>query len=100
MKNAAISAFGTAAYIAAISYFLFYGTKFIGLNGEESVIMPALMLSLLVFSAAITGTLIFGRPVMWYIDGKKKEALSLLAYTLGMFFGIIAVALAVIAIIQ
>lgn len=48
--------------------------------------IPIFMLMLFVFSAALTGTLFFGKPIMWYIDGKKKEALSLLAYTFGAFF--------------
>jgi hypothetical protein len=48
-----------------------------------------LMLSLLVFSAALVGSLIFGRPILWYLDNKKKEAVLLLAYTLASFFVII-----------
>ena len=44
------------------------------------------MLMLFVFSAAVTGSLIFGQPVLWYLDGKKKDALTLLTYTLAVFF--------------
>ncbi len=44
------------------------------------------MLLLFVTSAAITGFLVFGKPAMLYIDGKKKEAISLLGYTIGMLF--------------
>ena len=36
----------------------------------------------LVFSAAFTGFLVFGRPIMWYLDGKKKEAMQLFFSTL------------------
>jgi hypothetical protein len=28
------------------------------------------------------GILVFGQPLAWYVDGKKKEALSLLSYTM------------------
>jgi len=49
---------------------------------------PIVMLSLFVFSAALTGTLIFGRPILWYLDGKKSEAISLFAYTLAIFLTI------------
>jgi hypothetical protein len=44
------------------------------------------MLLLFVTSAAITGFLVFGKPVMLYIDGKKREAVSLLGYTIGILF--------------
>jgi len=44
---------------------------------------PIIMLSLLVLSAAIMAILVFGRPVLLYLDNKKKEALSMLFYTVG-----------------
>ncbi|MBI5621293.1 hypothetical protein HY933_00300 [Candidatus Falkowbacteria bacterium] len=40
------------------------------------------MLTLLVFSAAITGSLVFGYAVYLFLDKKAKEALSVLGYTL------------------
>jgi len=41
------------------------------------------MLTLLVFSAAITGTLVFGYPVyLVLVKNKIKEALTILAFTL------------------
>jgi mannose/fructose/N-acetylgalactosamine-specific phosphotransferase system component IIC len=51
---------------------------------EDKTAIPIAMLLLLVCSAAITGFLVFGKPVMLYIDGNKKEAISLLGYTLGI----------------
>jgi len=53
---------------------------------EDIVIIPIAMLLLFVTSAAITGFLVFGKPAMLYIDGKKREAVSLLGYTLGIMF--------------
>ena len=57
---------------------------------------PIIMLSLLVLSAAIMAILVFGRPVMLYLDNQKKDALTMLFYTVGwlaaiLFFTIIAV---------
>jgi len=43
------------------------------------------MLLLLVISVAITGFAVFGKSIMWYLDGKKKEAPSLLFLTIGFF---------------
>ncbi len=85
VKNAVLNALATAAYIAAVASFLFYAPKVFGTQKVDTVLVPIVMLSLLVFSAAFTGLLIFGRPAIWYLDGKKKEAVSLLALTLGIF---------------
>jgi hypothetical protein len=85
LKTAALNAVATALYVAAIASFLFYAPKVFGPGRVDTVLVPIVMLSLLVLSAALTGLLIFGRPVLWYLDGKKKEALSLLVYTLGIF---------------
>ena len=46
-----------------------------------------LILTLLVFSAAVTGSLVFGYPVYLAVVNKKaKEADAILAYTLGFLF--------------
>ncbi|MFH1253765.1 MAG: hypothetical protein V1664_05580 [Candidatus Uhrbacteria bacterium] len=45
-----------------------------------------LVLTLLVFSVAMMGVLFFLWPILFYLDGKKKEALNLLGWTMGWFF--------------
>ncbi|HUD09533.1 MAG TPA: hypothetical protein VMR77_01870 [Patescibacteria group bacterium] len=91
-RSAIINSLATGIYIVAVSLFLYYGTlaKF----GRNSFLAPIALLMLLVFSAALTGFLIFGKPAQLYVDGKKKEALSLLTYTLIIFSIITLVALA------
>jgi hypothetical protein len=87
MKDIRIKAFInsllTSLYIVGIGLFLYYGTmmKF----GRNSFIAPISLLFLFVFSAALTSYLMFGKPAQLYVDGKKKEALSLVTYTLGFF---------------
>lgn len=51
--------------------------------GEEDkeIITPIVVLLLLVFSALVTGVLVLAKPLMLYIDGKKKEGVKLLFYT-------------------
>jgi hypothetical protein len=49
-------------------------------------------LMLLVFSAALMGILVFGQPAMWYVDGKKKEALYLLGYTMTVLLALTVLA--------
>lgn len=84
MKFAALHALGTALYIACVSSLLFYSeTIFGGEGSEETVLIPIAMLLLFVLSAAVTGSLVLGRPVLWYMDGKKKDAVALLIATLG-----------------
>ena len=64
--------------------------------GRNSFIAPISLLFLFVFSAALTSYLLMGMPARMYIDGKKKEALSLITYTLGFFFGFTLIAILVL----
>ncbi len=91
-KLAALHALATTLYIAAVASFLFYAPQLFQPGSPKTVLIPIAMLLLLVFSAACTGLLILGRPILWYLDGKKKEALTLLISTLGILFLIMFVA--------
>ena len=83
LRYATINSFSTAVYIIiVVSLLHYFGTNF---ETSKTIIGPISALMLFVFSAAFTGMLVFGRPIMWYLDGKKKEALSLIFYTLGIF---------------
>ena len=66
---------------------MYYGAS-IKIGKSNTILVPITLLMLFVMSASITGFLIFGKPVQVYLDGKKKEALSLLMQTL-VFFSII-----------
>ncbi len=98
LKPAALNASGTALYVIFVSFFLFYAPQFFGENKEDTVFIPIAMLLLFVLSAAITGFLVIGRPVLWYLDGKKKEAVSLFMTTVGFLFVITLVAFLVMAV--
>lgn len=91
-KTALKNALATAGYVVAVGTFLFFGAT-IKIGRSNSFLLPITILMLLVFSAAFTGFLIFGKPAQMYVDGKKKEALELLTQTLIFFFCITAVAL-------
>ena len=85
IKRAFINAIATTAYIIIIALFMYY----LQANSPEktaTVFIPIAMLLLFVFSAAFTGFLVFGKPIMLYLDGKKKEAISLVGYTLVILF--------------
>ena len=100
IKTATINAALMALYVSAISSFLFYIPKIFDNTKPDTVLAPIMMLSLLVFSAALVGALIFGKPILWYLDGKKKEAVSLLFYTLGIFLGITIIVMSVVYLIS
>jgi hypothetical protein len=84
IKRAFLNAIGTVVYIVLVISLIF--SLRILPEPEDMILVPIAMLLLFVCSAAITGFLVFGKPVMLYIDGKKKEAVSLLGYTVGILF--------------
>lgn len=85
IRQAFIDAIGTTLYIIIIVSFMFY-LQASAPKASNIVLIPIAMLLLFVFSAALTGFLVFGKPVMLYLDGKKKEAISLIGYTLIFLF--------------
>jgi hypothetical protein len=96
IKNALINAASVFTYIVLVASFFFNIQTFFGANSKETVLIPIVMLMLLVFSVALVGSLIFGRPILWYLDGKKQEAVLLLTYTLGVFFILLLIAFLVL----
>ena len=91
-KRALIDALCTALYVAGVGCFMYYGSQ-IKIGRANVALVPITLLLMLVFSASLTGFLIFGKPAQMYVDGKKKEALSLLFQTLGFFSAITLVAM-------
>ncbi len=96
-----LNALGTATYVAAVASFLFYTSQNLRVV-EPSVLIPISMLLLFVVSATITASLVLGRPILWYLDGAKRDAVSLLVATsavlvivaCGSFFALYLMALA------
>ena len=86
-KTALINSVLTALYTILVGSFIYFGSE-IKLGRVNTFLAPIALLLLFVCSAAITGFLMFGKPAQMYIDGKKKEALSLISYTL-MFFSVV-----------
>lgn len=76
-----IHAFLAFAYIFCIGLFFNHAEQIF--PREPDIMIPVVMLLLFVLSAAIMGILIFGKPVMMYLDNQKKDAIMLLFYTVG-----------------
>lgn len=77
--NGLLHAVATIVYIVLVSLLLFNGNKFFA--GNPSVLNVITMLCLLVLSASIVGTIMLGRPLLWYFNGAKTEAIKLFLYS-------------------
>lgn len=95
IKTALLNSLLTFLYIILVSSFMFFMNHNFH-DTPDNFLAPVTMLLLFVFSAALTGSLVFGRPILWYIDGKKKEALKLLSWTLLFLFIILIIVLFVL----
>lgn len=91
----ALLAFG---YIFCIALFFNLGLERMFKNVPE-FFAPIIMLSLLVLSASIMGVLIFGKPVLLYLDNQKKEAATMLFYTLGWLAALLLLTITTVLII-
>jgi hypothetical protein len=76
-----IHALLASLYIFLVSLLLQNGETIF--ESEKNLFIPVFMLSLLTFSVAFMGVLIFGRPIKLYLDNHKKESINFLIATLG-----------------
>lgn len=90
-------ALGEVGYISLVAILMFTVGKLFGDKPDPPIVAPIAFLLMFVISAAISGALILGKPLMLYLDGQKKEALQLfgmiltwLAVFLIVAFGIVA----------
>jgi hypothetical protein len=98
LTAALLNALSTALYVASVGVFLFYAAQ-MRLGQRKTILVPISMLLLLVFSAALVGVLIFGRSLLWYLEGRKQDSLLLIAGTLAILFAITVVAFATLVVI-
>lgn len=83
-KNPIINALGAAGYIAIIvAVFTFISQT--QRNKPDTVLAPAIVMSLLTLSAAVMAYIFFYQPLQLFIEGKKKKATDLFIQTVGVF---------------
>lgn len=86
MKNSKLikwgiaQALGVFVYILLLSVFMNKANDWLG-QDDRGILAPIMALLILVFSALVTGGLVLAKPIMLYIDGKKKEGVRLLLGT-------------------
>ena len=76
-----VNTLGIGVYISLV-------VVLINTAGHVSIKMPGFlgpmaMLLLFVLSAAITGALFVGEPILFYLSDKRKDAVKLFIYTIG-----------------
>lgn len=74
-------------YIVVVATIIKNGQKIF--DQMNSVLAATAFLLTFVISAAMMGILIFGRPILWYLENKKQEAIKLALYTIGFLLVIL-----------
>jgi len=83
-------------YIGSVGLFMRHAEAIFGKQNSTVGIVAVLLLFSL--SALVVGGLIVGKPVMLYLDGKKKEAVWMLIASGGWLFLFFLVAIGVLAV--
>lgn len=96
-KTSLYNALGTLIYIAVVSQIMANGDKLFG--SMSDFLAPIAFLSLFTLSTAVVGSLIVGKPLMLYLDGKKKEAVTLFMQTVGWLAGFTIILMVVLALV-
>lgn len=81
LKYAAFHALLATAYVALVATFMNNAEKI--LPNVPGVFGGMIFLLLFVVSAAVMGILVLGRPILWYLENRKEDAIKLLFYTVG-----------------
>ncbi len=87
IRNSFLCAGGVVVYVIIISLIMQKGEEIFGQLNDFTG--PVIFLLLFVFSALITGTLVFGPPIWYYLGGSKKEAWQQFFYNILWLFIII-----------
>lgn len=84
VKIAVLQSLGVVAYTTIVALLMTNGDKVFG--QINTVLAGVAFLMFFILSVAIVGSLIVVKPLMLYLDAKKKEAIELLLYTISTLF--------------
>jgi len=93
-----INAFGVFAYVALVSLVMSNGDRLFGKT--DNFMSPIAFLLLFCLSALTVGSLVLGKPLLLYLDDKKKEAVALFLNTTAWLAIFTVVALIATALIR
>ena len=89
-EQAMINSFFAFLYIVLVAFFMSNASKMFG-NDDKGIIAPIAVLLLLVLSVSVMGILIFGKAILMYLEGEKKDAVKLVIYNVICLFIITAI---------
>jgi hypothetical protein len=104
MSNKKIIGFGflsaacVCLYVWLVAFFMNHASNWFGTQ-DKGVLTPMLALMLLVLSAAIVGTLVFGLPVYVFLSGDKKGGIKQLFFNLLWLFVFVMIFVVILALI-
>ena len=75
-----VNSLGVLVYIFLVVLFMSNAEKIFGQG--DNLMTGVIILLLLVLSALITGSLVLGRPIIYYLGGQKHEGVRLLLFTM------------------
>jgi ABC-type multidrug transport system permease subunit len=84
-------------YIVIVAFIMTNAENLFG--DAPDIFGVATFLMLFVLSAAVVGSAIFARPVIMYLEGQKKDALTLLSQTILWLLAMVAIALIVLVVV-
>lgn len=74
-----LHALGVFIYVGIVAWMMVNGERIFG--KVNNALGPLMFLMLFVVSALITSSLVLGRPIYLYFEGRKKEGLELFFWT-------------------
>lgn len=95
IKKALLLAAGEVAYIALVAFFMWNGDRYFA--GQPNMLNAVAVLLLFVVSAAVSGALVLGTPILLYLESKKREAVQLFGATIGWLAAFLIAFLAILA---
>lgn len=98
-KYAILNSLGTAVYVGLVATFLSNANRWLGPGPDNQFLAIISMLLLLVLSVSVVGGLLLVRPLIWFLNGSKQEAIKLFIYSLISLFILTAAAFTVIALL-
>jgi len=84
IKRGFLFAAGLFFYVMLVATIMSHAATVFG--DKKTLLGPVVFLMLFVFSATISGGLVFGYPAWLFLNGKKKESLKQLFYTILFIF--------------
>ena len=91
-RNPIINALSASAYIILVVSVMTFVTQPLK-NKPDTFFAPITVLFVLTLSVSVMAYLFFYQPLLLLIDGKKKDAVTLFAKTVGIFAAITALVL-------